>query len=101
MARYDSRVQDRSRPKPSKQHRFCSMLTGSSTPSFQFVQDSIDLRGREILVIDVVDHHHRRSDAGGEALLLAFQEYASVGRALARFDAELALDVCDEFLGAA
>src|SRR5690606_4839028 len=69
--------------------------------SLQRIEDVIDLLRREVLVVDVIHHHHRRADARGEALLLALQVNPPVRRALARLDAELALRVRDELLGAA
>src|SRR5690606_2094800 len=72
-----------------------------SCGSVQRIEDLIDLLRREVLVVDVIDHHHRRADARGETLLLALQIEAAVGRALAGLDAELALDVRDDLVRAA
>src|SRR5690606_3694792 len=68
--------------------------------SLQVVQNLINLFGREIFVIDVIDHHHRRAGAGGQAFLFALEEDAAVGRALAEADAEFLLDVGDDIVRA-
>src|ERR1700735_1259306 len=46
-----------------------------------------------MLVVHVIDHHHRRTGARREALLLAFEKDAPIRRTLAAADAELALDM--------
>src|SRR5690349_23305050 len=71
-----------------------------TTLLLQLVQHFIDLRGREVLVVDVIDHHHRRASAGGQAFLFALEEDAPVRRALAQLDAEFFLDVGDDVVRA-
>src|SRR5579871_6794363 len=56
--------------------------------SLQAREHLVDLLGRQVLVEDVIDHHHRRVVAGGEALLLALQVELAVRRRLAGLDAE-------------
>src|SRR5208282_4515741 len=51
--------------------------------SLQAVEHLIHLLRGQVLVVDVVDHHHRRVVARGEALLLALEVKLAVRRALA------------------
>src|SRR5579871_193470 len=69
--------------------------------SLQAREHLVDLLGRQVLVEDVIDHHHRRVVAGGEALLLALQVELAVRRRLAGLDAEPLLDVLDDLVRAA
>src|SRR5579883_1614739 len=66
----------------------------------QLIEYLIELLRGEMLVKDVIDHHHGRAGAGREALLLALEEDAPVGRALVELDAELALRMSHEILRA-
>ena len=59
--------------------------------SLQPVEQLVDLRGVELLVVMAVDHHHRRAAAGGQALFLALEEDAAVGGGFAELAAELLL----------
>jgi hypothetical protein len=54
-----------------------------------------------MLVIDVVDHHHRRAGAGGQAFFLTLEEDAAVADAVAQLDAEPFFDVRHQFFAAA
>src|SRR6185312_2062983 len=67
----------------------------------QRIEHLIDLLGRQMLVVDMIDHHHGRTGAGGQALFLTLEENASVGGALARTDAEFLLHVGGDVLAAA
>ncbi len=59
------------------------------------VEDLVDALGGEVLVVLLVDLHHRRRAAAREALGRAQRDLA-VGRGLARADAELLLAVPED-----
>src|SRR5262245_51599935 len=59
----------------------------------------VGLLAGQVFDVGVVDLHHRRGAAGGEALDLGEGE-AAIGRRLADADAELVLEVRDDLLGA-
>ena len=62
---------------------------------------SIELLGGEVLVKDVINHHHGRAGARGQALLLALEEDAAVGGALAERMPSLFSACATQLLGAA
>ena len=66
----------------------------------QPVEQLVDLRGVELLVVMTVDDHHRRAAARGQAFFFALEEDAAVGGGFAEPAAELLLGVRDEVLGA-
>src|SRR5690606_31683447 len=65
------------------------------------VENRVDLRGRQVLVINVVDHHHRRAAACREALFLDLDVELAVRRRLPGLDAEPLLDVRENVVAAA
>lgn len=74
-------------------------LTGGST-LLEVLEQLGDGRGRQVLVVVVVDLDHGGVDAGTQALDLDKGEEA-VGRGLALLDAELLLDGLDDDVGTA
>src|SRR4051812_11052677 len=75
-------------------------MTAPSTSRDQAVEDAIDLLGRQVLVIALVDLHHRGGAASGQALGGA-QRDASVFGGFTDVDAETLLAVLDQIFGAA
>ena len=61
--------------------------------SCQPIQNFIDGLGRQILIINVIGHHHGRAGAGSQTFLFALQENPPVRRAFARLDSQFLLDV--------
>src|SRR5271168_3105732 len=90
-------------PRGSRNARASTPRTApySFRSSFELVQDLIDAVGREVLVIDMIHHHHGRVVARGEALFLALEVNAAVRSALPRLDAELFLAARDDLVRAA
>src|SRR5262245_28786780 len=65
------------------------------------LENRVDGLRREVLVVNVVDHQHRRAAASREALLLDLQVELAVRSALPRLDAESLLDVSQDVVAAA
>src|SRR5687768_1159785 len=72
----------------------------SSVASLQSVEQRVDLRGIELLVVMPIDNHDRRAAAGGDAFLLAPEVDAAVGARFAQAAAELFLGVLHQILRA-
>src|SRR6185312_1215120 len=99
MVRYVASSQERSSLRGSNTTRF--ILSGLTAMALlQLIENLVELLRSEMLVKDVIHHHHRRPGAGREALLLALEEDAAVGRALVELDAELALGMRHQILAA-
>src|SRR5262245_26273908 len=67
---------------------------------FQAVEDAIDLGNRQVLVIRLVDLHHRRGAARSQALRGAQRDAAVLG-GLTRVTAQSLLAVAEDLLRAA
>src|SRR5215216_1076388 len=75
-------------------------MAARSTSRDQAVEDAIDFLGRQVLVVALVDLHHRGGAAGGEAFGGA-QRDAPVFRRFTDVDAEALLAMLDQIFGAA
>ena len=63
------------------------------SPLVERVQDRIDLFGREILVIHVIDLHHRAAGTGCQAFLFLLQVELAIWSRLSPFNTQLILNV--------
>src|SRR5688572_2908690 len=99
MLRYASSVHGFSMPSFSGSNttRF-SLSSYLPIDSFELIEDPVEILRSQVLVEDVVDHHHRGAGACRKAFLLLLEEDAHVGRALAELDAELLLGVRHDLL---
>jgi len=69
--------------------------------TFSGVRCSIDLLGRQMLIVMAVHRHHGCTDTGRKTLLLHLESDAPVRRRLPESDTELALHVPDDLLTSA
>src|SRR4051812_15607049 len=82
----------RTKPKTMRTLTSDSIRKARSTRLLQLVQEAIELWGRDVLVVTVVHHEHRRGAAGAQAFHRDVGE-APILRGLAVRDLELLLDL--------
>ena len=96
----DDMVLDRCGTDRAVAFRIVRMIRHLSPVSLQPIEQRVDFRRIELLVVMPVDHHHRRAAARGDAFFLALEVDAAIGSGFAQLAAQPGLGMRDQVLGA-